>query len=143
MSTKKNGHALLNACYFGNKNLALKLIREGADPHYIDRQDGWGGVHYACRWGQLAVVRALVAAGVSVNMPTSGRETPLHKACRTNRIAVCIWLMKHGADQNALNGSRQRPADLATNKEVKFICDHFEEYCRIVKETKKDRDKPI
>jgi ankyrin repeat protein len=141
MNTKKRGNELLNACYFGNKNLALKLIREDADPFYLDPRDGWAGIHYSARWGQLSVVRALVSAGVSVNMLTSGKETPLHKACRTNRVQLCIWLLKHGADPNALNGSRQRPADLSTNKEVKFICDHFEEYCKIVSEYKEKNKK--
>jgi ankyrin repeat protein len=133
---KKRGQELLNACYFGNKNLALKLIREGADPFFMDPRDGWAGIHYAARWGQLIVVRALVNVGVGVNMTTTGKETPLHKACRTNRTDVCIWLLKHGADPNILNGSRQRPSELATNKEVKFICDHFEEYKKIIAKQK-------
>jgi ankyrin repeat protein len=136
-SRKKNGPELLNACYFGNKNLALKLIREGADPFYIDPRDGWAGIHYAARWGQLPVVRALIRAGVQIDSPTTGKETPLHKACRTNRVNLCFWLLKKGADPNILNGSRQKPSDLATNKEVKFICDHFQEYCKIVEEQKK------
>jgi ankyrin repeat protein len=136
---RKLGPELLNACYFGNQSLAMKLIKDGADPHYVDSRDGWAGIHYSARWGQLSVVRALVASGVSVNMPTTGKETPLHKACRTNRIHVCIWLLQRGGDPNMLNGVRQRPSDLATNKEVKFICDHFDEYCKIVAEQRKSR----
>jgi ankyrin repeat protein len=140
---KRLGPELLNACYFGNQALSMKLIKEGADPHYVDSRDGWAAIHYSARWGQLPVVAALVGAGVSVNMPTTGKETPLHKACRTNRIHVCIWLLRRGADPNILNGSRQRASDLATNKEVKFICDHFEEYCKIVAEQRKAQSGPM
>ena len=129
---KKLGPELLNACYFGNKNLAIKLIKEGADPFYIDSRDGWSGIHYAARWGILPIIRALIASGVSVNMLTTGKETPLHKACRTNRVNVCCWLLKNGADPNILNGSKQRPSDLTLSKEIRFICDHFEEYCKII-----------
>lgn len=138
---KKFGPELLNACYFGNKQLALKLIKEGADPFYIDPRDGWAGIHYSARWGQLSVVKALVHVGVSVNMVTSGKETPLHKASRTNRVELCVWLLENGADPNILNGSRQRASELATNREVKFICDHFEEYKKIVAEQKKTNNK--
>lgn len=140
-SQKTRGRELLNACYFGNINLALKLIREGADTHYIDERDGWAGIHYSARWGQLSIIRALVNNGVDINMLTSGKETPLHKACRTNRINVCIWLLKNGADPNYLNASKQRPSELATNKEVKFICDNFEEYCKILYNQQNQKDK--
>lgn len=129
---KKLGPQLLNACYFGNQSLAIKLIRDGADPHYIDPRDGWAGIHYSARWGQLPVVKSLVAAGVSINMQTTGKETPLHKACRTNRTKLCVWLLRHGADPNALNVSREKPSDLSISKEVKFVCDHFDEYCKIM-----------
>lgn len=140
---KTRGRELLNACYFGNINLALKLIREGVDPLYIDERDGWAGIHYSARWGQLSIIRALVKNGVDVNMLTVGKETPLHKACRTNRIQVCIWLLKNGADPNYLNASKQRPSELATNKEVKFICDHFEEYCKILASQKIQKNNKV
>jgi ankyrin repeat protein len=116
--------------------MALKLIREGADPLFLEQRDGWYGIHYSARWGQLSVVRALANAGVSVNILTSLKETPLHKACQTNRLQVCVWLLRNGADPNILNCSRERASDLATNKEVRFVCDHFEEYCKIIKEQK-------
>lgn len=140
MNTKKRGHELLNACYFGNKNLAIKLIREGVDPFYIDPRHGCSGIHYSARWGQLPVVRALVSAGVNVNMLTTSKDTPLHEACHTNRVQLCVWLLKHGADPNAINSCNQRPADLTKNKEVKFICDHFEEYCKIIIEQRKNEN---
>ena len=122
MRTKRNrSHELLNACYFGNKNLALRLLREGANPNYTDPRDGWAGIHYVARWGQTSVVRELIAAGVDVNILTRERETPLHIACSTNRKEVCIWLMKNGANPNALDQSQQKPADLTVDKEIKFI----------------------
>lgn len=138
MRTKRNrSHELLNACYFGNKNLALRLLREGANPNYTDPRDGWAGIHYAARWGQTSVVRELIVAGVDVNILTRERETPLHIACSTNRREVCIWLMKNGANPRALDQSQQQPADLTADKEIKFICEHFEEYKKIMAEKQK------
>lgn len=138
MKTKRNrGQELLNSCYFGNKNMALKLLREGVTPNYTDPHDGWAGIHYAARWGQTSVVRVLIASRVDVNILTRERETPLHIACNANRREVCIWLMKNGANPRALDQSQQQPADLTADKEIKFICEHFEEYKKIMAEKQK------
>jgi len=138
MRTKRNrSHELLNACYFGNKNLALRLLREGANPNYIDPRDGWTGLHYAARWGQLSVVKGLIAAGADLNILTRERETPLHIACSKNRVEICKILMYNGANPRMLDQSQQRPADLTADKEIKFICEHFEEYKKIMAEKQK------
>ena len=43
----KTDHALLHACYFGNTNGVMKLIRQGADVEYMEERDGWCAIHYA------------------------------------------------------------------------------------------------
>ena len=130
---------LLNACYFGNDSLAIRLIREGADPSYADERDGWSCIHYAARWGRLRILSALLRAGVDVNLRTHSKETALHKACRFNRKEVCVWLLKHGADAGLLSNEGYRASELTVEEEINFICDHFEEFCKKIQDEKKDK----
>jgi len=135
-NVSKKDRELLNACYFGNQSMAFRLIKEGADPSYKDPRDGWAGIHYAARWGHISVVYSLVKAGVDINIQTSDGETPLHKASSTNRVQLCVWLLKNGADPNICNILQQKPADLSLSKEVQYICNHFDHYCKIINDQK-------
>ncbi len=55
---------------------ALRLaLRYGADPE-LRNEAGETALAYACDWGQLESVRALLAAGADVNAIEGGREGP-------------------------------------------------------------------
>jgi ankyrin repeat protein len=125
---KNSGHELLNACYFGNDPIALRLIRFGANINYFDPRDGWTPLHYAARWGRVKVLKALCDAGMELNTRTFDKETPLHIACRSNRKDSCIWLMNHQSDPNLLNVNGLRASDLTIEAEIKNVCDHFEDF---------------
>ena len=84
----KLGKECLNACYFGNTALLMKLVEKGGDTSHMDPRDGWSGIHYAARWGKIKMLEVLVNSGVDINMRTTGKETALHKACRSNRKEV-------------------------------------------------------
>ena len=47
--------------------------------------------------------------------------------------------MKNGANASALDQSQQKPADLTADKEIKFICEHFEEYKKFMAEKQKTK----
>ena len=136
---------LLNACYFGNDSLAIRLIREGADPSYADERDGWSCIHYAARWGRIRILHALFKAGVDINMRTHSKETALHKAAHFGRKEICFWLLKHGADADLVSNEGYRASDFTIEQDIKFICDHFEEFCKKIEEekviTEKKKDK--
>jgi len=126
---EKLGLNLLNACYFGNVRLAVRLLENPECPAgWMDPRDGWSSIHYAARWGKIKILESLLRAGVDVNLRTTGKETALHKACRSNRLNVCVWLIEHGADPELLNGSGERASFLTAIDEVKFVCDHFREW---------------
>ena len=37
---------------------AIRLLRMGADPNYLEDKDGWGAIHYAARWGDMKMLKA-------------------------------------------------------------------------------------
>jgi ankyrin repeat protein len=135
--SEKLGHELLNACYFGNIGMAIRLIKRNANPAYIDPRDGWSCIHYAARWGKLRIISELLKAGADINMRTANKETALHKACRSNRKDTCVWLMLHGSDPTLLNGEGNRASDVTGDDDVKYVCNHFYEFYTKLKSEKK------
>jgi ankyrin repeat protein len=133
----KLGKELLNACYFCNYPLAMKLIEKGADPSYTDPRDGWAGIHYAARWGKIRLIDALVKAGADINLKTTGKETALHKACRSDRKDVVVWMLRHGANGNAMNSDGSTPAQLTADVEIKGILEHFDDFLEKWKQEKR------
>jgi len=127
--TDKLGLELLNACYFGNTALAIRLLENPrVSGGWMDPRDGWSPIHYAARWGKIAIIKALLERGVDINICTTAKETALHKACRSNRKNVCIFLLRHGADPTIVNGSGQRASELSADEEIQYVCDHFPEF---------------
>lgn len=124
----KQDKALLNACYFGNTNAALKMVRNGADPEFMDDRDGWASIHYAARWGDLKIVMALLNAGADVNLRTFDKETALHKACRWDQRDVAILLLHRGALAHYKNGDGNKASDMTTNTELSYLCNNYEEW---------------
>lgn len=125
----KLGLELLNACYFGNVTLALRLLQNPQCPaSWADPRDGWSAMHYAARWGKVRILEALLQAGVDINIKTLSKETPLHKAARANRKPICVWLLNRGADADLLSSTGERASHLTADDDIKYVCDHFEEY---------------
>jgi ankyrin repeat protein len=123
------GKELVNACYFGNVNQSLELIKKGAQLDYVSNTDDWMAIHYAARWGLMKTLEEFVRHGIDINLRTrDGRETALHKACRTNRKNVCIFLLQNGANPNLLNSEKQRASELCNRGELGYIVDNFDEY---------------
>jgi ankyrin repeat protein len=123
------GKELVNACYFGNVNQSLELIKKGAQLDYVSNTDDWMAIHYAARWGLMKTLEEFVRHGIDINVRTrDGRETALHKACRTNRKNVCIFLLQNGANPNLLNSEKQRASELCNRGELCYIVDNFDEY---------------
>lgn len=130
---KKMDQELLNACYFGNLIGVKKWLKLGADVEYIEERDGWLPIHYAARWGDLAMLNVLIKAGANINGKTNSKETALHKCGRWDRKEAAIMLLKLGADPSIKNNDGNIASDMTVDLELKFLLDNFDEYQEIIK----------
>jgi len=100
----------------------------------MEDRDGWMGIHYAARWGNIPMLNSYLKAGAHVDSKTKNKETSLHKCARWNTKECAILLLKHGANPTIKNSDGNIPSDMTNEPETKFLLDHFEEYMNIQKE---------
>ena len=125
---------LLNAAYFGNDRDVRKYIAMGGDINFMEDRDGWMGIHYAARWGNIPMLHSYLKAGADVDVKTKNKETSLHKCARWNTKECAIILLKRGANPAIKNSDGNIPSDMTNEPETKFLLDNFEEYMKIQKE---------
>ncbi len=58
-------------------------------------------LHWAAHWGDLALVRSLLAAGADVNAANRFGVTALHEAATVGQADIVSALLKAGAKPNA------------------------------------------
>lgn len=131
---KKIDQDLLNAAYFGNDRNVRKYIGNGGNINYMEDRDGWLGIHYAARWGNIPMLMAYLKAGADVDSKTKNKETSLHKCARWNTKDCAIILLQKGADPRIKNSDGNIASDMTNDPEIKFLLDHFDEYMQIQKE---------
>jgi ankyrin repeat protein len=76
------------------------LLKLGADPNKLNQSRGYAPIHSAAHWGNIAVLRQLVAGGANVNLATAAGDTPLDLACPYSREAVPV-LIELGAKSSS------------------------------------------
>jgi ankyrin repeat protein len=88
------------------------LGREDVD---VNAGDPFGrtALHWAAWYGQVAVVRELIARGADVNAKNKLSTTPLHEAAWRNHVNVVRELLGRGADANARDHGDKTPLDRA------------------------------
>jgi ankyrin repeat protein len=131
---RKIDQDLLNAAYFGNDRNVRKYINAGGDINYMEERDGWLGIHYAARWGNVPMLIAYLKAGADVDGKTKNKETSLHKCARWNIKECAIILLQKGANPTIKNSDGNIPSEMTNDAEMKFLLDHFEEYMEIQKD---------
>lgn len=131
---KRLDQDLLNAAYFGNDRNVRKYIKLGGDINFMEERDGWLGIHYAARWGNIPMLMAYLKAGADVDSKTKNKETSLHKCARWNTKECAIILLQKGANPSIKNSDGNIPSQMTNEPEMKFLLDHFEEYMEIQKE---------
>lgn len=134
---------LLNAAYFGNERNVRKYIALGGDINFMEERDGWLGIHYAARWGNVPMLMAYLKAGSDVDAKTKNRETSLHKCARWNTKECAIILLQNGANPTIKNSDGNIPSEMTNDPEMKFLIEHFNEYMEIQKEMSVVQDKKI
>jgi uncharacterized protein YegJ (DUF2314 family) len=105
----KNHASMYKAVIRGEAGTVKKLIRR--DRAVLDgvvANNTW--LHLAARKGDLAVMEALVGAGLPVDQLTrDGASTPLESAAGFGRVQACEWLLDHCADINRGLGKSATP----------------------------------
>ena len=76
----------------------------------IGTQGGLTALHFAARQGSAAAARALVEAGVNVNIPSAGdKATPLLVALINGHFDLAAMLLDSGADPNLVSDAGVSP----------------------------------
>lgn len=85
---------LLDACWHGNTNEALDLIKQGADVNAQDKSNNTP-LHFACRKGDTKVALALIAEGADVRAQDYKLDIPSNIACSWGHIELCDLVQQH------------------------------------------------
>lgn len=106
---------LISAICDNKPDLALSLIRAGANPNAVDPLHGSPALCYAAEEGHcmIAVVQALVERGANVKAADRAHETPLHRACMSACPIIVAYLLSKGADVSARTQSGDTPLHIA------------------------------
>ena len=122
---KKGKTPLLLACENYLQEVAIVLIKKGADVNVVDTLGNYKTpLHYACENNSLNLVQLLLQYGANVNYLTpslsclsnkSYNETALHIACESlndNSKEIIKTLLHYGANVDAIRGDGKKPLDL-------------------------------
>jgi len=72
-------------------------LRHGANPNIHASDTGLTPLHWACGWGNLGTVRALIKGGADLQAKDNRGHTPRELALLHNRPAIAAWLHRLGA----------------------------------------------
>ena len=92
-------YSFLSACKEGDSNAAVRILSaQEFDPRWLSREDGEGltPLHYACRSGNVRVVRILVEEyhcdpEIKGGLCLYLNSTPLHEACRYKYPVIYLY----------------------------------------------------
>lgn len=95
------GFFLMDACFWGYHDIAIKLIEKGAN---IDKKDrrGWTSLMHAIKGSNSKTAKYLIDLGAKLNSE-SNKEGPLIMACDNEMESTALELIEYGADINERN----------------------------------------
>jgi ankyrin repeat protein len=105
---------LLYACSRNRREIALILLREGADPNLADKL-GACPLHRAVGCGHAELTRLILnnANNLDVNKTDGYLNTSLHYAFEEGFSEICKILINHGAKNDIRNKQGLTPLEMA------------------------------
>jgi ankyrin repeat protein len=102
LNIKYSSTFLLKACERGNLTTVDLLIKAGANPNFINDDDGFTALIWAVRQNHLEVVRLLLRLGVKdiINNIDKTNNNALSLSIINNNLEIVKELFKHGANPN-------------------------------------------
>lgn len=110
-----------------NEDVDLLLIEEFFDELWLDEKDDDDntGMHIAAKYGFFSLVKKLIRAKVSLNIPNKQGHTPLHLAIMNNHEMVAVLLVKHGADYSMIDEYGNNCLHIAATIKHKRMLQYF------------------
>ena len=114
-------YPLALAAFFGHLDVVLLLLDRGADVSLVAQNDRLRvtALHAAAAGDHTEIARALLDAGVPVDVTQPGGFTALHSAAANGNVALVELLREHGADADAPLDDGRTPRDLAASDAVR------------------------
>lgn len=133
ISAFNGDNALMIACYKGNEQAVLKLLKKGAK---VDK-NGWTPLHYAAANGNNNIVKMLLAHDAFVNAASPNGTTPVMMAAEAGHIYTVKLLYDNGADLTITNQQKMSAIDFANMNQNTAIAEGIQYL--IKKEEEMDR----
>jgi hypothetical protein len=105
----KGESALMLVSLKGNRELAERLIKKGADIN----KTGWTPLHYAASTGQVAIISLLLENSAYIDAESPNGTTPLMMAAMYGTPAAVSFLLQEGADPGLKNQQGLTALDFA------------------------------
>lgn len=113
---------LHDACFAGDRDVVVLLVRHGADIHARDFQ-GETPLYRAASHGHLGIVKFLAKQGADTNVKIRSGITPLWAAASGGHADVVEFLIGKGTDVNVSDNRGRTPLSVARQKEHTEVVD--------------------
>jgi ankyrin repeat protein len=110
--------ALLRSINMRNDDVAILLLKNGADPN---NEKGYSPLQKSVSMQRKYLVKELLARGVNVNIKDQFGNMPIHSAVEKGNYEITHLLVEHGANVNSTDGESRTAIMRAQGEQLKDI----------------------